>query len=839
MVGNIPREAECFQRRDQLDLLNASNGDIQVKFLMGSGGVGKTQLAAYYARQALAENLFDVIVWASAASRESVQSAYSRAICDISGVDGSDPESTANRFLSWAQTTSLRWLVVLDNVAGPGTLSGLWPPSSATGKVLATTRRRDSALSGPSCKRIDVGLFKPTEAVRYLTSKLAAHGREIDLEEASLVSLDLGHLPLALAQCAAYLVDVNMECASYRSLLADKRRSLSKLLPDSTSLPDDHQTTVAATWSLSIEQADSLSPSGLARPALHLAAILDPSGFLGDVFVTRAGLEYLSRNRTVTISGNAQDGEIEVHDARGALQNLRKLSLIEIGDGVDGESALIRVHALVQRVVIEELEPEALAEAALAMADGLLELWPDGSAQSGDVQALRSSAEILRRNHGSVLIDEWCHELLFRHGQSLLEAGLAASAIDHFTDLRAAVEAIDPDHSDLYCIRLHQADAMDQAGDLPGALAEYESLLVDETRKQDDDAEDVLHVRSVIAEFLGGVGDSIASVRAFEELLRDRIRVQGADSEWTLDTRRRLVAARSRAGDLAGAFATCEELLEDEIRLYGRDHPHTHHTRMHLADEVAASGDMDGAIILLCEVIRDVARIHGECSEETFAARHRLGDFYAEAESFARAVGVFESLLVDQRKALGAGHPSVLEIQAHLADAIGAGGDPAAAAVISKEILKVNLIERGPRHPNTLDAQGLLWHWKGRSGEIDVAVSGFSKLLVDCEMTLGRDHPQTISAVMRFASWLRSSGDMASALLAYRRLAEDRARVHGKDDSRTLHARDCLAFHVLLMGESEQALALFRALYADQVRLMGQGHPDAVHTLEHIEDLEA
>ncbi|WP_404959442.1 tetratricopeptide repeat protein [Streptomyces sp. 147326] len=106
-------------------------------------------------------------------------------------------------------------------------------------------------------------------------------------------------------------------------------------------------------------------------------------------------------------------------------------------------------------------------------------------------------------------------------------------------------------------------------------------------------------------------------------------------------------------------------------------------------------------------------------------------------------------------------------------------------------------------------------------------------------MILGRDHPQTISTVMRLASWLRSSGDMESALLAYRRLAEDRARVHGEDDSRTLQARDYLAFHVLLMGESEQALALFRALYADQVRLMGQGHPDVVHTLEHIEDLEA
>ncbi|MEU3777024.1 hypothetical protein AB0F11_28240 [Streptomyces sp. NPDC032472] len=92
----------------------------------------------------------------------------------------------------------------------------------------------------------------------YLTSALAARGRHEPADQLAGLADDLGHLRLALSQAAAYLVDVGLDCATYRHWLADRARILTDVLPDPSGLPDDQATNVAAAWSLSIDSADDL-----------------------------------------------------------------------------------------------------------------------------------------------------------------------------------------------------------------------------------------------------------------------------------------------------------------------------------------------------------------------------------------------------------------------------------------------------------------------------------------------------------------------------------------------------------------------------------------------------
>nr|BFE75554.1 hypothetical protein GCM10020092_088550 [Actinoplanes digitatis] len=120
------------------------------------------------------------------------------------------------------------------------------------------------------------------EAARYLADKLHHDPRK--LQEAAELAADLGHLPLALAQAAAYLLDRGLTCATYRTRLANHRKKLAELFPEAHALPDDHQATVDVTWSLSITAADHLTPTGLARPVLELAAMLDPNGIPTTLF---------------------------------------------------------------------------------------------------------------------------------------------------------------------------------------------------------------------------------------------------------------------------------------------------------------------------------------------------------------------------------------------------------------------------------------------------------------------------------------------------------------------------------------------------------------------------
>jgi hypothetical protein len=261
-VGAVPLRADGYQARPQAaELAAMGSGGIAVvtQVLSGLGGVGKTQLAAGFARDLWDAGGLDLLVWVTAASRDAVVSSYAQVHAEISGVAGERAERAATGFLAWLQTTSRRWLVVLDDVADPADVQGLWPHGPA-GRGLVTTRRRDAVLAGGHRRMIEVGVFTCEQAVAYLTAKLGADSHQLD--GAAELAEDLGRLPLALAQAAAFLLDRPGEtCRSYRCRLADRQQRLAEVLP-ADALADDYRSTVAATWSLSIEQANRLPRSG-------------------------------------------------------------------------------------------------------------------------------------------------------------------------------------------------------------------------------------------------------------------------------------------------------------------------------------------------------------------------------------------------------------------------------------------------------------------------------------------------------------------------------------------------------------------------------------------------
>ncbi|MFD4508797.1 hypothetical protein [Streptomyces sp. NPDC058457] len=139
------------------------------------GCVGKTQLAADYARTAWQAGELDVLVWITASNATQAASGYAQAGIEILGAE---PGQAAQAFLAWLEPgprdRSWRWLVVLDDVADPADLNGLWPPASPHGRTLVTTRRKDAVLTNEGRRLIEVGLFTEAESVAYLTAALAA-----------------------------------------------------------------------------------------------------------------------------------------------------------------------------------------------------------------------------------------------------------------------------------------------------------------------------------------------------------------------------------------------------------------------------------------------------------------------------------------------------------------------------------------------------------------------------------------------------------------------------------------------------------------------------------------
>jgi hypothetical protein len=748
-AGIAPPRAVAFQHRVDSGLLAQaldrrgaavlnSGEPVRVGVLSGLGGVGKTQLALDYAERLWAAGAVDVWVWVTAGSREAIVSSYARLASDLTGIEDHDPERGAQRLLEWLATTSVRWLVVVDDVQSPRDLRGLWPPATATGRVVVTTRRHDAALRGPGRRVIEVGVFTRDEADGYLRGVLAGQPRALDDpgdgDGVGGLARELGYLPLALAQAAAYMVDRNLTCAAYRGRLADRRRGLASLVPEGEGLPDEHRATVAVTWSLSVEQANQLTPTGLAGPLLAVASVLDANGIPSGVFTAPEVLALLT-----TVAGR----EVSKDDAVDGLGCLQRLSLITLGP--DAPSRVVRVHALVQRATRDMLPPNRLAVMVRAGADAVLRLWPDIERDTALGQVLRANTDALAEVGGQHLWEPDAHPVLFRAGRSLREHDGGVHARDHFQRLHTtATERLGPDHPDTLRTRNDLVLWRGFSGDAAGAAAAAAELLTDCQRVLGPDHPDTLVVRDHLALWRGRAGDPAGGAAAYAELIANEVRVLGPDHPDTLMARNNLAAFRGQAGDPAGAVAAYGKLLTDRSRVFPPDHPDTLTARVNHARWRGHAGDPAGAAAALKELLADYLRVLGPDHLNTLITRHYLAYWRGHAGDSAGAVAAYAELLSDVMRLVGPDHPTTLIIRHYLAHWRGQTGDSAAAAAAFEELLTDCSRVLGLDHPNTQTTRHYLAYWRGHAGSPANAEAALEELLTDRLRMFGPDHPDPL-----------------------------------------------------------------------------------------------
>ncbi|MEV8543199.1 tetratricopeptide repeat protein [Streptomyces sp. NPDC051572] len=679
-VGVIPSRAGSFQDRAEAARLGAAlagggttvvssaGGVLASGVLAGMGGVGKTQLAADYARAAWRAGELDVLVWITANNATEAASGYAQAGIEILGAE---PEQAAKAFLArlepGPQDQPWRWLVVLDDVADPADLNGLWPPASPYGRTLVTTRRKDAALTHDGRRLIEVGLFTEAESVNYLTAALATRGRTEPPEQLAALASELGYLPLALSQAAAYLIDTGVDCAGYRALLNDRATKLADTSPEA--LPDGQTYTTAAACAVSTDRANSLKPARLARPLLQLAAFLDPNGIPDSVLTSQPALTHLTM-----ASGRGDHDQVTPDEAQRALRALYRLSLIDHTPRVPYQA--VRVHQLIQRAVRDSLTPDQHDQIARTVADALVDAWPSIENDTALAQSLRANTTALTAHAENTLLVPGAHDVLYRTGSSLGEAGQVTAARDYFHHLsRTTTSWFGPDHPDALAARHYLARWRGEAGDPNGAIATY------------------------------------------TEVLGDRLRVLGPEHPDTLATRHNLARWRGEAGDPAGAVTAYVELLEDDRRVLGPEHPHTLTTRNNLIRWRGQMGDPAGIVAAYAELLDDYTRVLGPKNPDTLAARHNLAHWRGEAGDPAGAVTAYAELLDDRLRVLGPEHPDVLNTRHNLAYWRGEAGDPAGAAAAFAELLDDRLRVLGPDHPDTLSARHILARWQRRAEE--------------------------------------------------------------------------------------------------------------------------
>jgi hypothetical protein len=210
VVGDVPQEPVAFQSRAGLAeaLEHKPGGRVSVVFAVtGVRGVGKTQVAAAYARRRIAGG-WRLVAWVDASDEASLLAGLAVvAVAAGVGPAGEDARVLAGGVRHWLEADGERRLLVLDNAADLDVLRPFLPVAGAAQVVVTSTRRSAGGLGRP----VPVDVFSEGQALAFLADRTGL----ADVTAARELAAELGFLPLGVAQAAALIARERVSYGTY------------------------------------------------------------------------------------------------------------------------------------------------------------------------------------------------------------------------------------------------------------------------------------------------------------------------------------------------------------------------------------------------------------------------------------------------------------------------------------------------------------------------------------------------------------------------------------------------------------------------------------------------
>ena len=277
--------------------------------IYGLGGIGKTQIALEYAFRNKAD--YDCVFWIHGEDRTSFVTDLANIALEAKcvAVKDDNPETLAHQVLKWLRQRG-GWLVILDNLDDVAVVRDLLPMSECGGHVLATTRN-SNAKSIPM-EGLEIAEMEEPEAVELLLQLSEYSSDAQTIVEAKQIVCELGRLPLAIDQSAAFI-----RMSNFMTFLDGFQLNLSQLLKKRSEGPSLYPDSLFTTWTLSLTR---LSPN--ATQLVQIFALLNPDEIL--IEFLQAGLEELKSGLRTLIENKFTFIQ--------AVSELRSLSLIKLRD---------------------------------------------------------------------------------------------------------------------------------------------------------------------------------------------------------------------------------------------------------------------------------------------------------------------------------------------------------------------------------------------------------------------------------------------------------------------------------------------------------------------------
>ena len=326
--------------------------------ISGLGGIGKTQTAVEYTYRYRSEYRF--IFWIRAETEVELQAGCGEIarLLDLPEQHATNPADTAQAVKHWLEHTSA-WLLIFDNADAPEMLKTSYP-RTPRGHILLTSRAQVFDTLGIA-RPLALEKMHPQEALGFLSTRTArAQSDQAEQNAAEHLAAELGYLPLALEQAAAYIV---AKAARFQDYLASFQRQRLALLNKAQPKTGDYPASVASTWALNFQEVEQ---NPVAADVLRVSAFLSPDSIPLELLTE--GTSQLGPVLAGALA--ASEDPLVLNEA---LEPLTRYSLIRL----DVDTQTYSIHRMVQEVVKDQIGVERQAEWAERTARAVVQSFPE------------------------------------------------------------------------------------------------------------------------------------------------------------------------------------------------------------------------------------------------------------------------------------------------------------------------------------------------------------------------------------------------------------------------------------------------------------------------------
>ena len=482
-------------------------------------------------------------------------------------------------------------------------------PPSGPGRVLITSQ--NSNWHGHT---IDVPVLDQDVAADFLISRTGDPDQQAALDLAT----ELGGLPLALEQAAAYTRAIGGTLVEYLDLFRHRRAELL-----ARGEPTGYSKTVASAWALAFDRLQQTEPGAVGL--LRLLAFCAPETIpLHLLLQLRPGAaERFDQEVALVLVPLLQDPLA----AKDAIAALRRYSLISPPVG-----GSVSVHRLVQAITVDQM-PYTIATQWRQAAATVIE-----TAIPPDTEDATTWPVFVA---------------LLAHAQT---------ALTFHSDGMGRIAAF-----------------LGESGSHTAARAIWKKIVDARAHVLGHENPDTLYARGCLAWWTGEVGDPGAARDLMGALLPINERVLGLDHPETLDAHYQHARFTGMAGDPAAARDLLAANVSWTERVLGVEHPDSLIHHLELAHWTGEAGDPVAARDQYADQLPIRARVLGPDHPYTLAARFGHAIWTGKAGNPGAARDLITALLPVRERVLGPNHPYILSTRAELAHWTGEAGNHAGA----------------------------------------------------------------------------------------------------------------------------------------------------------------